>query len=55
MGGVGGGLPRWHHLWTSLTLAMTVFWVGFLDEVKARTCQRISSSSVKVSVFWTTQ
>jgi hypothetical protein len=29
--------------------------VGFLDDVKARTCQRVSSSSVKVSVFWTTQ
>jgi hypothetical protein len=55
MGGIGGGMPRRHYLRTSETLAMTVSSVGFLEDVKARTCQRISSSSVKVSVFWTTQ
>jgi hypothetical protein len=51
VGGVAGGWPRRHHLWTSLTLAITVSSVGFLEEVKARTHQRISTSSVKVSVF----
>jgi hypothetical protein len=51
VGGIRGGVPRRHHLRTSLTLAMAVSSVGFLEEVKARTCKRISSSSVKVSVF----
>jgi hypothetical protein len=55
VGGIGGDVPRRYHLRTSLTLAMTASSVGFLEKVKARTCQRISSSSVKVSVFWTTQ
>jgi hypothetical protein len=55
VGGIGGDVPRQHHLRTLVTLALTVSSVGFLEEVKARTCQRISSSSVKVSVFWSTQ
>ncbi len=35
VGGIGGGLSRWHHLRTSLTLAITVSSVDFLEEVKA--------------------
>jgi hypothetical protein len=55
VGGIGGSVPRRHHLRSSETLAMTVSLVGFLEDVKARTCQRMSSSSVKVSLFCTTQ
>ncbi len=50
-----GGLPLRHHLRTSLTLATTESSSGDLDEVKARVCQRMLSSSMKVSVCKTVQ
>jgi hypothetical protein len=47
--------PLPHHFDTSLTLAMTASSLGHLDEVKARVCHRMLSSSRKVSVFKTVQ
>jgi len=50
-----GGWPLRHHLRTSLTLATTESSSGDLDEVNARVCQRMLSSSMKVSVCNTVQ
>ena len=50
-----GGFPLRHHLRTSLTLATTESSSGDLDEVKARVCQRMLSSSMNVSVCKTVQ
>ena len=55
VGGGGGGLPLRHQLRTSLTLATTESSLGDLEDVKARVCHRMLSSSRKVSVCKTVQ